>query len=199
MANVDIDRHQAAAEAHLDRVDDGGEYPLADETNNHHVAMMDGMHVEHAGEPIETDEDDEHVVAEGSEVMDELSEAFNARDADAIEELCAADCEIPGLASDIEDLSDALADLWERRPTITLTREVLDGQAVGVLWEREDTAGWAHIGVVHLDLEDDGLVGVIEFSDDATLLDELAPEPPDGDLEEGARWEEWADGADGET
>jgi hypothetical protein len=40
---------------------------------------------------------------------------------------------------------------------------------------------------------------VLEFSDDPALLERVDVEPPEtDDLEEGARWSEWAEGADGD-
>lgn len=202
MSNLEIDRLQAAAEARLDRVDDGEIVPADDGHiggSRGAVDLGDGMHVEEAGEPYDGDdseEEDGHLTAEASEALDALVEAFNARDLDAIADLCCEDCETPGLAFDMDDLEESLGDLWNRRPTITMTREVVDDQAVGILWERGETAGWAAVGTVHVDMDGDGLIGVIEFSDDAGLLDEIVAEPPDGDLEEGVRWEEWDEGAE---
>lgn len=195
MSDIEMDRLLAGAEAALDRVDDAD----ADLPDVDTFELQDGMHVEEAGSPIVlTDDDDDspHVTAEASEVLDEFAEAFNARDIDAMTDMCADDCEIPGLASDLDELPEAMADLWERRPTVTLTREVVDEQAVGVLWEREDTAGWAPLGTLHVDLMEDSFIGVLEFSDDVGLLDELSAEPPDGDLAQGYTWSEWDEGAE---
>lgn len=193
-----IDRQSAAAEAALDRIDDAPGAPGA----NGRVELTDGMHVE--TEPSELGgEDDEdragHVRVDHSELVDEVCEGFNARDIDALADLCAGDCECPGLASDVDDLENALGDLWERRPTITMTRSVDDaGVAVGVLWERGETAGWAPIGTCHVDVDGDGMAAVLEFSDDVGLLDQLTLDPPDGELEEGATWAEWDEGVDGD-
>ena len=41
------------------------------------------------------------------------------------------------------------------------------------------------------------MAAVLEFSDDVGLLDQLDLDPPDGELEEGATWAEWDEGADG--
>lgn len=192
-----IDRQSAAAEAALDRIDDGPGSSRADGR----VELTEGMHIE-SGPPQLAGDDDEdgdgHVLVDHLALVDEITEAFNARDMDALTELCAEDCEIPGLASDLDDLDSALDDLWERRPTITMTRSVDDdGVAVGVLWERGETAGWAPIGTCHVDVDDHGLAAVLEFSDDVGLLDRLELDPPDGELEEGATWAEWDEGADG--
>ncbi len=190
-----MDRQSAAAEARLDRIDDGpGTVPGGSQ-----VELTDGMHIETAPPELAGDDSDDggHVLVDHAELVDEIVEAFGARDVDAMAELCASDCEIPGLASDMDDLEQGMSDLWERRPTITMTRSVDDaGIAVGVVWERGETAGWAPIGTCHVDVDEDGLAAVLEFSDDVGLLDELELDPPDGELEEGARWEEWDEGAD---
>jgi hypothetical protein len=193
-----IDRQSAAAEAALDRIDDGPGNPGSDGR----VDMGDGMHIE--TEPPELggddDSDDEGTPPEvdHAELVDGIVEAFNAHDVDAISELCAGDCETPGLASDIDDLAGSLDDLWERRPTITMTRVIdEDGVALGVLWERGETAGWAPLGLCHVDVDRNGMAAVLEFSDDVGLLDRLELEPPDGELEEGATWAEWDEGVDG--
>lgn len=196
MNGPDMDRQSAAAESRLDAIDDGPEGTAA---GNGSVELVDGMHIETAPpELVGDDSDDEgHVRVDHAELVDEVGEAFNARDLDALAELCADDCETSGLAGDMAELHTALADLWERRPTITMTRSADDmGTAVGVVWERGETAAWAPLGVCHVDVDPDGLAAVLEFSDDVGLLDQLELNPPDGDLEEGARWEEWEQGAD---
>lgn len=195
MDGLGIDRQSAAAESRLDAIDDGPSL-VGDEDR---VELGDGMHIE--TDPIDLDGDDTddggHALVDHAELVDEVCEAFNARDIDAMADLCAGDCETPGLANDLDDLYQAMADLWERRPTITMTRSVDDdGTAVGVLWERGETAAWAPIGACHVDVDTDGLAAVLEFSDDVGLLDRLELDPPDGEMEEGSRWEEWAEGAD---
>ncbi len=193
-----IDRTSAAAEAALDRIDDGADVPAADGR----VELTDGMHIESAPSQLAGDEDDDgedepHVRVDHAELVDEVCEAFNARDLDALADLCADDCETPGLASDMDDLESSLGDLWERRPTITMTRSVDDdGVAVGVVWERGETAGWSPLGLCHVDVDHDGLAVVLEFSDDVGLLDQLELDPPDGELEEGATWAEWDEGVE---
>ncbi len=197
----DFDRQSAAAEARLDRIDDG---PASAPIGDHQVELTDGMHIETDPPDLAGDGDDDadiddggHALVDHAELVDEIVEAFDARDAEAMADLCVDDCEIPGLASDLDDLEQAISDLWERRPTITMTRSVDDaGVAVGVLWERGETATWAPIGTCHVDVDESGLAAVLEFSDDVGLLDELELDPPDGELEEGARWEEWDEGAD---
>ena len=192
-----MDRHSAAAESRLDAIDDG---PGGTAAGNGSVELTEGMHIESdPTAPVGDDSDDGgHVLVDHAELVDEVGEAFNARDLDALTELCADDCETSGLAGDMDELHTAVADLWERRPTITMTRAVDDmGTAVGVVWERGETAAWAPLGVCHVDVDTDGLAAVLEFSDDVGLLDQLELDPPDGDLEEGARWEEWEQGVDG--
>lgn len=202
MADVDIDRHAAAAEAALDRVDDGvDDANLVDPDSGAGVDLTDGMHLEDADESYAAEvgvdgEEDGHIAPRGVDVIDELCEAFNARDLDAVTDLCSEDCETPGLAVNCDDLGNELDQLWERRPTVTMTRAVYDDTGVGVLWERGESATWAPIATMHVDLDEDGLIGVLELSDDTGLLDELDAEPPDGDLDEGVRWEEWAEGED---
>lgn len=191
-----MDRHSAAAESRLDAIDDG---PEGAPSGNGSVELAEGMHIEtDPTELVGEDSDDEgHVEVDHSELVDEVGEAFNARDLDALAELCADDCETSGLAGDMAELHTAIADLWERRPTVTMTRAVDDlGVAVGVVWERGETAAWAPLGVCHVDVDGDGLAAVLEFSDDVGLLDQLELDPPDGELDEGARWEEWEQGVE---
>lgn len=159
-------------------------------------ALDVGMHLETAGEPIALSDDDgpEHVDPFGADQIDAIAAAFNARDLDALIDMCADDCEMPGLASDLPHLGESVADLWDRRPTISLTRAELEGTALGVLWELAD-GEWAAIGTVHVDLVDE-LVGAIEVSDDPALLDEIDALPPDEDLREGSTWDEWDENPD---
>lgn len=197
MNRSNFDRQSAAAESVLDAIDDGP--ALVGEFDR--VELVDGMHIETDPPDLDTDDeaDETHQVVDHAELLDTLTEAFNARDVDALLDLCTSDCEIPGLASDMDDLSGAMDDLWERRPTVTMTRAVDDTVAVGIVWERAETVAWAPIGICHVDIDDDGLASVLEFSDDVGLLDTLDLDPPDGDLQEGALWEEWAEGADSDA
>lgn len=190
-----MDRQFAAAEAALDRLDDGPVGMVGGDTPE----LVDGMHIETDPSDLAGADDDlgGHIAVEHVELVDGIAEAFNARDLDSLRDQCTPDCEVPGLANDFDQLDDAIGDLWVRRPTITMTRSVdEEGMAVGVLWERGDTAGWAPVGTVHVDVDGDHtLAAVLEFSDDPSLLDMLELDPPDGELEEGARWEEWDEGA----
>jgi hypothetical protein len=154
------------------------------------------LHVDE-GDDGHLDDDERDNVAEiDTDVVDAFAEAFNARDLDALLEVVAADGEAPGLlGGDRESLAEAVEGLWHRRPTCCVTRGRVDEVVVGVLWEH-DGAAWWPLATVHVaDLDDDGMVGVLEFSDDAALLDEVEAESPDGDLEEGSRWSEWDEGA----
>lgn len=132
-----------------------------------------------------------------TDVLDAFAEAFNARDLDALLEVVAADGEAPGLlGGDRDNLPEAIESLWHRRPTCCLTRGRVDDRPVGVLWEHDGSAWWA-LAVAHVDdVDDDGRVGVVEFSEDTSLLEEVEADGPDGDLDEGARWIEWDEGAD---
>ena len=124
--------------------------------------------------------------------------AFNARDLDDLLVLVASDGEAPGLLGyDRANLPEAVTDLWTRRPTVLVTRGELasDGGPCGVLWEHDGTAWW-RLAVVSVDDVRDGCVGVLEFADDPDLVDQVATEAPDEALVEGARWQEWEEGAD---
>ena len=155
-----------------------------------------GFHVDDPD--TELGEQTPDVVAEiETDVVDALAEAFNARDLEAVLEVVAADGEAPGLlGGDRENLPAAIESLWHRRPSCAVTRGRVDDRVVGVLWEHDGAAWWA-LAVVHVDdIDDDGRAGVVEFSDDATLLEEVEGDGPDQDLEEGSRWEEWEEGVD---
>jgi hypothetical protein len=155
-----------------------------------------GFHVDDPERGIDGDEPDEVAETE-TDVVAALAEAFNARDLDAVLEVVASDGEAPGLlGGDRDHLPDAVESLWHRRPTCCMTLGRVEGHPVGVLWEH-DGAEWWMLATVHIsDVDDDGVIGVVEFSDDPALLEEVTAEGPDGDLEEGSRWAEWDEGAD---
>ena len=184
-----FDRHEATSTARIERlqrqVNDARDGDLespdgeVDQAYGVSESELSDLHIT-TGDDDLPDETTDHVVVAGDDVMDALCEVFNARDLDTIVELCAADCEIPGLASDMEEVGAALDDLWMRRPTVTMKRMVVDDVAVGVLWERLSSDGWGTIGTVHLDIEGE-LIEVMEFSDAIDLLDRRNPEPPEVD------------------
>lgn len=198
MSRTSIDLAQARAESALDRLDETTEHedgPLAvvdvDDTVSMHVE--DGL--------LDTDVEDDlldppvHPDESLSDACDAFLEAFNARDLEALLDTVAEDVEVPGLGYDRDNFPAALEDLWERRPSALLTRGRLDDErCVAVVWEL-GTEGWWRVGVVHVDDPVDGRLGVVEFNDDPAVLEQVVTDPPDGDLEEGARWEEWEEGA----
>jgi hypothetical protein len=191
------DRLGAAASARLRGLDQAPEGDGLDDRDPSSLgADVFGFHVDDPEEGI--DGDDPDVVAEtDTDVVDALAEAFNARDLDALLDVVATDGEAPGLlGGDRDHLPDAVESLWHRRLTCCLTRGRVADQVVGVLWEHDGAEWWA-LATVHIsDVDDDGVVGVLEFSDDPALLEEVEGDGPDDDLEEGSRWEEWEDGAD---
>lgn len=199
MPRTSIDPAQARAESALDRLDEAGG-PEDDP-----VAVVDvddavSMHVEDG--LIDDDEEDDglldppiHPDESLSDALDAFLEAFNARDLDTLLDTVAEDVEVPGLGYDRDNFPAALESLWERRPSVLLTRGRLDDErCVAVVWEL-GTDGWWRVGVVHVDDPVDGRLGVVEFNDDPAVLEQVVTDPPDGDLEEGARWEEWEEGA----
>lgn len=196
----EVDRLAAGAEAQLDRLDGDRGTEEPDTPGPGSVAADDyGFHLDDPDGDLP--EDDLEVGVrddDAAEALDALAEAFNARDLDALLDVVAADGEAPGLlGGDRENLPEALEDLWTRRPSACLTRGAVDDVDVGVLWEHDGTTWW-RLAVVHVDDVRDGRVGVVEFSDDTALIEQVVGEAPEDDLEEGARWAEWAEGADGD-
>jgi hypothetical protein len=189
-----FDRSAAGAEAQLDRFDD------APSTNGVGDAVHPQDYGIHVDDP-ETDLLDDDLDAGlrddvEADAIDAIAEAFNARDLEALLDVVAPDGEAPGiLGYDVDNLPRAIEDLWHRRPSICLTRGSAGTEHVGVLWEYDGRAWW-RLAAVHVDDVEDGHVGVIEFSDDTTLLEQINSPTPDDELEEGALWEEWAEGAD---
>jgi hypothetical protein len=191
------DRFAAAASARLRGLDDAVEDDgLAERDASTLDSKEFGFHVDDPDTGLDGDEPD--VVAEtDTDVVDALAEAFNARDLDALLDVVAPDGEAPGLlGGDRDHLPDAVESLWHRRPTCCLTRGRVADEVVGVLWEHDGAAWWA-LATVHIaDVDDDGIIGVLEFTDDPSLLEEVEAATPGDDLEEGSRWEEWDEGAD---
>lgn len=204
-----VDRHQAAAERDLDRLDDRADEvldPARDEDDRavrgaigHTVGPEDfGIHVDTPDADL-LDEDLDVGLRDDSEadLLDSIAEAFNARDLDGLMDLLDDDVEVPGLLGyERENAPLSLQDLWARRPTCCLVRGYTGTEHVGVLWEHDGSAWW-RVAAVHIDDVGNGMAGVLEFSDDTALLERVEVEPPDDDLEEGARWSEWDEGTDG--
>lgn len=202
-----VDRLKAAAETRLDQVDDDAERAEADVPDQSStpagpdvgVAADDyGIHVDDPEADLLDEDLDAGLRDDGNaDLIDALSETFNARDLDGMLDCVATDAEAPGLlGNDVANLPTAIEDLWQRRPSCLLTRALVDADHVGVLWEYDGTVWWK-VAVLHVADAVDGRVGVLEFSDDATLLDRLECEPPErDDIAEGTTWTEWEDGVE---
>lgn len=208
----EVDRYQAAAESGLDRIDDdelhadadadqGQDAEGAGDTANGVSTDGYGFHVDDPEADLLTEDLDAGLRDDAeADALDAVAERFNARDLDGLIDVLADDGEVPGLLGyDPANLPGAIQDLWERRPSVCMTRGHVDTEHVGVLWEHDGDAWW-RVAVVHVDDVDDDGIGVLEFSDDTALLDRVVCDSPEGDdLEEGARWEEWDEGSDGES
>jgi hypothetical protein len=208
VSDDDLDPRTAALEAQLDRLDDAaldtGDAPSV-RSEPPDVGTFDpegdgyGFHVEEDPErvldPLETDVE-VHEGPDAVDAVDELVAAFNARDLEDLLAVVATDGEAPGLLGyDRANLPEAVADLWDRRPTVHVTRGELEGRVAGVLWEHDGTSWW-RLAVVSVDDVRDGCVGVLEFVDDPDLVERVVTEAPEDELVEGARWQEWEEGAD---
>lgn len=184
-----FDRHEATAQARVDRLVDQVEasadrVEAAEERSDESFAvgereLADGMQIRADDDELPTEVDTWTPVRD-DDLVDALVEAFNARDLEGLAELSAPGCEVLGLSSGLRDLDPAIGDLWDRRPSVLLTRAVDDDRALGVLWERAATQTWAPVGVAHVD-GDDEVLQVLEFSDDLGLIERLAPAAPDAD------------------
>ena len=191
-----IDPDVALAEVALERLDElrserspDDPLPTVDDSDGL-VAHVDSVVVDSDSEPI-PDPD----VEEFCEVVDAFNESFNARNLDGVLEVVADDVEAPGLGNDRNNFVEALEDVWDRRPTCLLTRGSLGERCVSVVWEPGTDRAWWRIALIHFDDVRDGRIGVVEVTDDQVALDEVVVDGPDGDAEEGTRWEEWAEGA----
>lgn len=203
----EVDRYQAAAESGLDRIDDVELDPgsIPDDASENGAAPAIGtedygIHLDDPDADLLTDDLDVGLRDDGeADALDALAERFNARDLEGLLEVVSSDAEAPGLLGyDVANLPAAMQDLWSRRPTGCLTRGYVETEHVGVLWEH-DGAAWWRVAVVHVDDVVDERIGVLEFSDDPALLERVICDGPDAtDLEEGARWVEWDEGADGD-
>jgi hypothetical protein len=189
-----FDRSSAGAEAQLDRFDDAPSTNGVGDT----VDPRDyGIHVDDPETDLLDDDLDAGLRDDvEADAIDSIADAFNTRDLDGLLDIVARDGEAPGLLGyDVENLPAAIEDLWQRRPTIALSRGRAGVEHVGVLWEH-DGQEWWRLAVLHVDDVVDGTVGVLEFSDDTALLESVVCGEPDDDLDEGSRWPEWAEGAD---
>ena len=197
----EVDPLQAAAESQLDRHDEvEADRAVPAPAADGQVAVDEefGLHIDDPEADL-MDEDLDVGLRDDAEAdaLDTIAELFNARDLDALLEVVAPDGEAPGLLGyDRDNLPAAVEDLWTRRPTCCLTRGRADVEYVGVLWEHDGEAWW-RVAVVHVDDVRDGNVGVLEFSDDPDLLEQVECDGPDDDLDEGATWVEWEEGSDG--
>jgi hypothetical protein len=194
----EVDHHQAAAEARLDRVDLARDFEVLDDAAVRDGVTLDGYGFHEDDPEVDLlDEDLDAGLRDDAEAdaIDAIADAFNSRHLDALLDVLAPDGEAPGLLGyDRDNLPTAIEGLWKRRPTAFVTRGHVDGEHVGVLWEH-DGAAWWRLAAVHVDDVVDGRAGVIEISDDAALLERVECEAPDAeDLEEGTRWAEWEDG-----
>lgn len=204
---VEFDRGREAAEAQLDRLDaaaldgSGPQGAGADGAGADGVVGADdfGLHVDDPQLDLLADESASESEDNGeADVLDAAAEAFNARDLDGLLVLLAPDGELGGLlGQDPSELPEVVESLWHRRPTCCLTRGQVDDAHVGVLWDTDGSAWW-RLAVLHVDDVVDGRAGVIELTDDPTLVERVSTDPPElAELEEGARWSEWEDGDEG--
>lgn len=194
----EVDHHQAAAEAFLDRVDRNGEVDVLDDPAGRDGVTLDGYGFHEDDPDVDLlDEDLDAGLRDDAEAdaIDAVAQAFNARHLEGLLDLLAHDGEVPGLLGyDRANLPQAIESLWKRRPTMCVTRGYAELEHVGVVWEHDGDAWW-RVAVVHVDDVDEGRVGVFEISDDAALLERVVCEPPAAeDLEEGSRWVEWEEG-----
>lgn len=206
MTDRHVDPDLALAELALDRLDgtrptpadDGDDGPYATGDDGVVVALdpSDGIRIDGEGDDADSRDPytDTHALDEVSDAVDAFDEAFNARDLDGVLDVLAEDVEAPGLGNDRDNLPDALEELWERCPNCLLTRGWLDGRCVSVMWEPGELEGWWRIAIVHFDDVEAGRIGMLELTDDQVVLDQVETDGPDGDAEEGTRWEEWAEG-----
>lgn len=135
-------------------------------------------------EPVDTGADP---VAESTLV--EFVERFNARDVDGLEELIADDAEAELLsARGRDDLAEGFMELWERYPSLLLTRGDVDDEPVAAAWvadtERED---FDLVGVLRFVWDDSGerisRVDLVEAPDETVL-----ERPDPAELPEWADW-----------
>lgn len=198
----DVDPLQAAAEAQLERADDGvileapGAEPEPEPLPNGVDEDEYGFHLDEPDADLLDDDLDAGLRDDDeADALESIAEAFNARDLDGLLDVIAPDGEAPGvLGYDRDNLPQAIEELWLRRPNGYLTRGRTPSEDIAVLWDH-DGADWWKVAAVHVDDVDDGQVGVLEITEDGALLDQVECEPPSvDDLEEGSRWQEWEEG-----
>lgn len=145
--------------------------------------------------------DVEHVARYGTleQLVDGFVDAYNAHDLDTLLELLSEDVELPEMGIDIEGFPVAVTTMWEEHPNAVLTRGLLGEQPVTVLWDVAEAGAWTRVAVLTFELaDDDGQLGLVELLEDATLVESAEADEPEPDLAEGARWEEWYEGEDGD-
>jgi hypothetical protein len=128
-------------------------------------------------------------------LRDEFVDAFNARDLDALVGLARSDVECPDIRDDgIEALSEEVSAIWERSPSVLLTRAFVDGEPCAVGWLPDEEGCWSRAALVCFDA-DDGLLSVVSVPDDADALDRAEVDDPVGEAqEEGTDGGEWDSG-----
>jgi hypothetical protein len=203
----EVDPRTAAAESQLQRLDDEVSTagpgaarvdPLtADPTNDGVTTDGYGFHLDDPETDLLDDDLDTGLRDDAeADAIDAVAELFNARDLDGLLEVFAPDAEAPGLLGyDLANLGAAIEDLWQRRPTACLTRGRAELEYVGVMWEHDGSTWW-RVAAVHVDDVVDGRIGVLEFTEDPALLEQVIVDAPDDELEEGTRWREWDEGDD---
>lgn len=189
--------YREIVESQLERMDDQAADSAAEPEPSEHLEPDPyGFHVDDPDLDLLDDDLDAGLRDDvEADALDAIADAFNARDLEGLLETIAVDGEVPGiLGYERSNLADAVERLWSVRPNVCLTRGRAGIEHVGVLWEH-DGEQWYRIAVVHVDDVDDHAAGVVEVSEDAALLERVLAEPPDDELEQGGRWEEWDEGA----
>ncbi len=189
--------YEAIVESKLERIDDQADDPSREPEPSQHLEPDPyGFHVDDPELDLLDDDLDAGLRDDvEADALDAIADAFNARDLEGLLDTVAVDGEVPGvLGYERGNLADAVERLWSTRPNVCLTRGRAGIEHVGVLWEH-DGEQWYRIAVVHVDDVEDQAAGVVEVSEDAALLERVVADPPDDELEQGARWEEWDEGA----
>lgn len=156
-----------------------------------------GLHIDDGGEFEDLGDDHREVEDESlAELVDAFAEAYNAHDLDGVRDVLADEAELPGLGGDLGGLSAAVERLWDERPTAVLTRGLLEDRPVAVLWDASDDRGWCRVAMLTFDGDDGSeVLGLVELIEESAIVDEADAEAPEDELLEGARWDEWDEGA----